>query len=130
MAFRRSVPRTVNQTIKILKRPFKIALEQGLIDRNPVPCNFRRGSDIPKILVLHEAQLMPSEIIRERGYAVTTPIRTISDLAGSGEVERDTIAEALREGQKRGVITLQEITKARSCPQNPEWLQRLLEEAR
>jgi integrase len=29
-------PRTVNQTIKILKRPFKIALEQGFIDRNPV----------------------------------------------------------------------------------------------
>jgi integrase len=29
-------PRTVNQTIKILKRPFKIALEEGLIDRNPV----------------------------------------------------------------------------------------------
>jgi integrase len=29
-------PRTVNQTIKILKRPFKIALEQGLVDRNPV----------------------------------------------------------------------------------------------
>jgi site-specific recombinase XerD len=28
-------PRTVNQTIKILKRPFKIALEEGLIDRNP-----------------------------------------------------------------------------------------------
>jgi integrase len=26
----------VNQTIKILKRPFKIALEGGLIDRNPV----------------------------------------------------------------------------------------------
>ena len=29
-------PRTVNQTIKILKRPFKIALEEALIDRNPV----------------------------------------------------------------------------------------------
>jgi len=29
-------PRTVNQTIKILKLPFKIALEEGLIDRNPV----------------------------------------------------------------------------------------------
>jgi integrase len=29
-------PRTVNQTIKILKRPFKIAVEEGLIDRNPV----------------------------------------------------------------------------------------------
>jgi hypothetical protein len=25
-----------NQTIKILKRPFKVALEEGLIDRNPV----------------------------------------------------------------------------------------------
>jgi integrase len=29
-------PRTVNQTMKILKRPFKIALDEGLIDRNPV----------------------------------------------------------------------------------------------
>jgi len=29
-------PRTVNQTIKILKRPFKIGVEEGLIDRNPV----------------------------------------------------------------------------------------------
>ena len=29
-------PRTVNQTIKILKRPFKIALEGKVIDRNPV----------------------------------------------------------------------------------------------
>jgi integrase len=29
-------PRTVNLTIKILKRPFEIALEEGLIDRNPV----------------------------------------------------------------------------------------------
>jgi hypothetical protein len=28
--------RTVNQTVKILKRPFKIAREEGLIDRNPV----------------------------------------------------------------------------------------------
>src|ERR1700741_3704582 len=29
-------PRTVNQTIKILKCHFKIALEEGLIDRNPI----------------------------------------------------------------------------------------------
>ena len=29
-------PRTVSQTIKILKRPFKIALEEGLIGPNPV----------------------------------------------------------------------------------------------
>ena len=65
-----------------------------------VPYDFRRGSDIPKILELHKAQLTPSEIIRERGYAITTPIRAISDLAVC-EVERDIIAEALREGQKR-----------------------------
>ena len=26
----------MNQTVKILKRPFEIALEEGLIDRNPV----------------------------------------------------------------------------------------------
>ena len=41
----------------------------------------------------------------------------------SGEVERDIIAEALYEGQKRGVITLQEIRKrtaicSRSCSRN------------
>jgi integrase len=29
-------PRTVNQTVKILKRPFKLALDEGRIDRNPV----------------------------------------------------------------------------------------------
>lgn len=45
----------------------------------------------------------------------------------SGEVERDIIAEALREGQKRGVITRQEITKDRKPF---AWLQRLLQEAR
>jgi len=42
-------------------------------------------------------------------------------------VERDIIAEALREGQKRGVITRQEITKDRKPF---AWLQRLLQEAR
>jgi hypothetical protein len=41
-------PRTVNQTIKILKRPFKIALEEGLIDRNPVPLFGRFGPAAPK----------------------------------------------------------------------------------
>jgi hypothetical protein len=77
-----------------------LALKE-LSDANParldltVPRDFRRGSDIPKILVLHKAQLTPSEIIRQRGYAVTTPIRAISDLAGSGGVEREIIAEAL-----------------------------------
>lgn len=105
---------------------------KDLSDANParidmtVPPDFRRNSETPKILRLHKAALVPSEIISERGYAITTPIRAITDLARGGEVDRDLIEQALKEGRRRGLITRQEIAMRRSQSANPEWFEQLL----
>jgi predicted transcriptional regulator of viral defense system len=106
---------------------------KNLSDINParldmtVPPHFRRNSEIPSILVLHKAQLAISEIIRERGYSVTTPMRAIMDLAISGEADRDVIEQALREGKSRGLITRKEIAAARLRAGLPDWLHQLAE---
>lgn len=108
---------------------------KDLSDANPsrlhmtVPPGFRRNSVVPSILVLHKAKLAPDEIIRERGYSVTTPIRALVDLATSGEADRDIIEQALREGQSRGLITRKQITAASARGDLPSWLRRLLEDA-
>lgn len=49
-----------------------------LSDANPAqlhmtaPPDFRRSTEFPPILLLHKAKLSVDEIIRERGYALTT----------------------------------------------------------
>ena len=106
-----------------------------LSDANPsrlhmtVPPDFRRNGEVPRILVLHKAGLSPGEIIREHGYAVTTPMRAIMDLATSGEADRDIIKQALREGQARGLITRKQIATNRTRADVPAWLRRLMEVA-
>ena len=106
-----------------------------LSDANPsrlhmtVPPDFRRNGEVPRILVLHKAGLSPGEIIREHGYAVTTPMRAIMDLATSGEADRDIIKQALREGQTRGLITRKQIATNRTRADAPAWLRRLMEDA-
>ena len=104
-----------------------------LSDANPakldmtVPPDFRRSGEVPAILRLHKAQLSPDEIIKERGYAVTTPMRAILDLAISGDADRDVIAQAFREGQSRGVITRKQAAAACARSDIPSWLQRVME---
>lgn len=108
---------------------------KDLSDANPsrlhmtVPPGFRRNSEVSSILVLHKAKLAPGEIIRERGYAVTTPIRALVDLATSGEADCDIVKQALSEGQSRGFITRKQITAASARGDLPSWLRRLLEDA-
>ena len=108
---------------------------KDLSDANPsrlhmtVPLGFRRNGEVPSILVLHKAKLAPGEITRERGYAVTTPMRAIVDLAVSGQADRDIIKQAVREGRSRGLITRKQITAASARDDLPTWLRRLLEDA-
>ena len=105
---------------------------RDLSDANPaklhmtVPPAFRRNSPIPAPLVLHKARLEPSEIVAGAGYAVTTVMRAIMDLAQSGHADRDLIAQALREGLWRGLVTRGEIKRALACPDVPAWLHKLL----
>ena len=78
-----------------------------------VPKNFRRNSEIPRVLVLHFADLPQSDIGAVHGVRVTKPMRTILDLLEHGEVPLASLRQALREGLRRGLIRRSEIADAR-----------------
>lgn len=105
---------------------------RDLSDANPaklhmtVPPSFRRNSAVPPVLVLHKARLAPEDLARERGYAVTTVIRAITDLATSGDVDRDLIAQACHEGRQRGLITRKQINRVLSRDDISPWVKQLL----
>ena len=107
-----------------------------LSDVNPsklhmtVPPIFRRTSKTPKILVLHRANLDEKDILQRHGFAVTRPLRAITDLAVAESVSRDIIEQALREGRQRGLITVREISELRHLGQIPKWFDELLGEGR
>ncbi len=91
----------------------------GLSDMMPaklhmtVPMSFRRNSEIPRILVLHHADLQKGDIEFVHGVRVTRPMRTILDLLAEGEVSLATLRLGLREGLRRGLIRRSEIVEAK-----------------
>jgi predicted transcriptional regulator of viral defense system len=78
-----------------------------------VPKSFRRNSELPRVLVLHVADLLQSDIGVAHGVRVTKPMRTILDLLAGGEVPLAILRQAVREGLGRGLIRRSEITEAR-----------------
>lgn len=78
-----------------------------------VPKSFRRNSEVPRVLVLHFADLPQSDIAAANGVRVTKPMRTILDLLKGGEVPNATLRQALREALRRGLIRRSEIAEAR-----------------
>ena len=105
---------------------------RNLSDANPsklhmtVPPGFRRNSETPPVLVLHKARLAPDEMIQERGYALTSPMRAIIDSAASGDADPDMLRHALDEGMKRGLITRRELREAVKRTDLTPWLSELL----
>jgi predicted transcriptional regulator of viral defense system len=101
-----------------------------LSDLNPsklhmtVPMQFRRNSEIPGILVLHYADLSPTEVGTAQGFLLTRPLRTIVDLIEADTVERGFIRQAIRQALERGLITRQQI---RNTP-IPAAVRKVLEE--
>jgi predicted transcriptional regulator of viral defense system len=78
-----------------------------------VPKTFRRNSEIPRVVVLHFADLPQSDIGAAHGVRVTKPMRTILDLLEGGDVPSAALRQALREGLRRGLIRRSEIAEAR-----------------
>jgi predicted transcriptional regulator of viral defense system len=101
-----------------------------LSDLNPsklhmtVPMHFRRNSEIPGILVLHYADLSPTDVETAQGFMLTRPLRTIIDLIEADTVERGFIRQAIRQALERGLITRQQI---RNTPM-PAAARKVLEE--
>lgn len=108
---------------------------RDLADANPskldmtVPPGFRRSAAIPPVLALHKSRLSPGEIVRERGYAVTSVLRAIVDCARSGAIARGPLEQALTEGLSKGLVTRREIREARKDRKPPDWLVALLKES-
>lgn len=65
-----------------------------------VPPSFRK--QIPGGCVLHKAMLEPDEIEHRQGFNVTTPIRTLHDVAVS-HISQDLLEGAIQDALKRGV---------------------------
>jgi predicted transcriptional regulator of viral defense system len=78
-----------------------------------VPKSFRRNSEIPRVLVLHFADLLQSDLGAVHGVHVTKPMRTILDLLEDGDVPLEILRQAVREGLRRGIIRRNEIASAR-----------------
>ncbi|MFZ4098723.1 MAG: type IV toxin-antitoxin system AbiEi family antitoxin domain-containing protein [Chlamydiia bacterium] len=82
----------------------------GLSDINPakihmtVPTKFRRRSPIPEILVLHRADLSQKDYHEQQGYWMTTPLRTLLDIAAEGRLAEDLITQAVREAISQGMV--------------------------
>lgn len=87
-----------------------------------VPKEFRRNV-IPDILVLHRAELKPSEVQEMHGVRVTRPLRTITDLLQGDGTDRSQLKLAFGEALRRGLIVRKEIER---MPHNA--LHRSLEE--
>ena len=78
-----------------------------------VPKDFRRNSEIPRVLVLHFASLPQSDIGAVHGVRVTKPMRTILDLLEGGDVPVAILRQALREGLRQGLIRRNEMAEVR-----------------
>jgi hypothetical protein len=77
-----------------------------------VPLRFRRNSEIPRVLVLHYADIPESDIEMVHGVRVTKPMRTILDLLEQEEMPIALLRQALQEGLRRGIIRRGEIAEA------------------
>lgn len=90
-----------------------------LSDLNPaklhvtVPTRFRRSAEIPRVLVLHYADLSPADFQTGQGFKYTRPLRTIIDFIEADTVERTFLRQALREALRRGLITKSEVKRVK-----------------
>jgi predicted transcriptional regulator of viral defense system len=75
-----------------------------------VPPRFRKA--IPKGCILHRAVLAVKDIERREGFAVTTPMRTLLDVAADKSVSDEQIAKAVEDATAKGLVRLSKLQEA------------------
>jgi predicted transcriptional regulator of viral defense system len=92
-----------------------------------VPHNFRKSISIPLVLKLHRANLKEKDWTEQQGYRVTTPIKTLLDLAETSQISDDLLKQAVIEGRKKGILSKHLIE---SLPKNKagDFLKKLYDE--
>jgi predicted transcriptional regulator of viral defense system len=76
-------------------------LMPGLVHLS-VPKSFRKKP--PKGIVLHKSRFDEGDVEDRRGYRVTTPLRTILDIARSPRVSPEHLEAAVAEALERGLV--------------------------
>ncbi|MFT4554345.1 MAG: putative transcriptional regulator of viral defense system [Chlamydiales bacterium] len=94
-----------------------------------VPRGFRRNQEIPKNLHIHRGDLSKGDVEIRQGYSLTTPLRTLLDVAEEGVVTMDQIEQGLHEALKRGLFLRQDIESSKiKHPMGVEKLLRILDD--
>ncbi len=75
-----------------------------------VPPGFRKRP--PRGWVLHRAEIDPADAEEREGFRVTTPLRTLVDVADSDEVGDDELAKAVRDAVGRGIVSRRKLIGA------------------
>ena len=84
-----------------------------LSDVNParihltLPANVRLRRQVPKVLVIHYADLAPDDVERVEGVPVTTPARSIRD-AHASHLGAEIVGTAIADGRRSGALGLAE----------------------
>lgn len=76
-----------------------------------VPRTFRKGTPLPRGIVLYRSELPKSDVLEFHGYRVTTPARTITDMLEAGTMHPQDIKTGLRQAVQKGLITRDEADK-------------------
>ena len=92
-----------------------------------VPRGFRKR--VPAGCILHFASLAEEEIESRPGYSVTTPLRTLIDVAGIA-LSQEHLDAAAREALERGLVLRSRLGTARCEPAARMRLDRALESSR
>jgi predicted transcriptional regulator of viral defense system len=74
-----------------------------------VPRTFRRNTRPSKALVLHRAELTPTELTNLRGLRVCRPMRALCDLANANPESVGELRSVVVEARRRGLITEQDV---------------------
>jgi len=92
-----------------------------------VPPGFRKN--VPPGCVLHKAILTPTEIEPRTGYRVTTPLRTLLDVANS-PLSQEHLNRAIRDALERGLVRRRLLETAPCSPKSRRRLDQALAAAR
>lgn len=69
-----------------------------------VPHNFRKSISIPSVLKIYYIDLEKKDFTEQQGYRITTPIKTLLDLAETRQISDDLLKQAVVEGRKKGIF--------------------------
>ncbi len=103
-----------------------------LSDANPerihitVPVSFRK--EMPAGVIIHRGRLTGSDWEQFEGYRVTTPLRTIVDIAGSPS-GWPYLADAVYDALRKGMVRSTQLLLAEGSEQTKAWIHSALQAA-